>query len=183
MTSLSSISLTNPDPEVLWEDTSAKTVAFFCKRHPVCVDAELISELKKVSVARGDRNVRLCLHDSPEADHHDMIILEHQGKYYRPHKHLKKGETFHIMEGRMGIFTFDDAGSVIEARALEADEIFRVGVNMNHAVMPLSDVVIYHENKPGPFLGDGDSIFPDWAPVGLDIKEATAYSAHLASLL
>ena len=35
---------------------------------------------------------------------------------------------------------------------------------MYHAVMPLSDLVIYHESKPGPFTGEGDSIYPSWAP-------------------
>jgi cupin fold WbuC family metalloprotein len=181
--SLSTLSLMDPDPEILWEDTGSKTIAFFCKRHPVCVDTALLEELKKISEARGGKNVRLCLHDSPDADHHDMVILEHKGKYYRPHKHLEKGEAFHIMVGRMGVFTFDDAGNVTESRALGSGEILRVGINMYHAVMPLTDLVIYHENKPGPFLGDKDSIFPDWAPDGIDIEKAAAYSAELANLL
>ena len=181
--SLSTLSLLHPDPEILWEDAGAKTVAFFCKRHPVCVDAALIEELKKVSAARGGKNVRLCLHDSPAADHHDMVILERRGKYYRPHKHREKGEAFHIMEGRMCVFTFDDAGNVTESRALDSGDILRVGVNMYHAVMPLTAMVIYHENKPGPFLGEKDSIYPDWAPDGLDAEVAATYSAGLAGLL
>ena len=35
---------------------------------------------------------------------------------------------------------------------------------MFHAVLPITDFVIYHETKPGPFLGKMDSIYPDWAP-------------------
>jgi len=174
------VSLLNPDPKILWEVSGDRTVAFFCKRHPVRVDAALVEELKEISIMRGGKNVRLCLHNGPDADHHDMIILERMEKYYRPHKHLDKGEAFHIMEGRMGIFTFDDLGNVIEACTLDAGEIFKVGIDMYHAVMPLTEVVIYHENKPGPFLGEKDSIFPDWAPDGLDEEVAVAYATNLA---
>ena len=39
--------------------------------------------------------------------------------------------------------------------------------------------VIYHENKPGPFTGKGDSIFPDWAPDGADAAVAEAYVDEL----
>ena len=177
--SLSTLSLIKPNPEILWEDPGAKTVSFFCKRHPVRVDHALIEELKEISKLRHGQNVRLCLHDCPEAAHHDMIILENKGKYYRPHKHLEKGEAFHIMEGRMGIFTFDNAGNITDACALNSGEIFRVGVNMHHAIMPLTEIVIYHENKPGPFLGDRDSIYPDWAPDGLDDNITNAYVSEL----
>lgn len=171
----STLSLINPDLDILWEDTSAKTIAFFCKRQPVRIDVALVEELKEVSKLRNGQNVRLCLHDSPDAAHHDMIILERKDKYYRPHKHREKGEASHIMQGRLGIFTFDDAGNVTEACALNPGEIFRVGTNMYHAIMPLTEVVIYHENKPGPFLGDNDSIFPDWAPDGKNDKITRAY--------
>ena len=30
---------------------------------------------------------------------HNMIIFERKGKYYRPHKHEDKGETFQIING------------------------------------------------------------------------------------
>ena len=49
--------------------------------------------------------------------------------------------------------------------------------------MPVTDVVIYHENKPGPFLGDDDSIFPDWAPDGGGNDNAPQYMNNLLSLI
>ena len=178
---LSNISLLQPDSERLREDAGAKSVSFFVLRRPVKIDAAVIGELKEVSERRGGSNVRVCLHAGPDAVHHDMIILENQGKYYRPHKHDDKGEAFHIIEGRMGIFAFDESGAVIDAVVLEPQEIYRVEAGMYHAVLPLTDRVIYHENKPGPFTGEGDSIFPEWAPDGTNNEEVAAYVAALRS--
>jgi len=149
------------------------------------VDRELVSELKQVAAGLNGKNLRLCLHEGPEALFHDMVILEHPGNYYRPHKHLKKGESFHILEGSMGIFVFDQQGQVIDACVLDPQGsfLYRIDTDMYHAVMPLSDPVIYHESKPGPFTGDGDSVFPAWAPEGRDPGEVEGYTDFLRSML
>ena len=55
--------------------------------------------------------------------------------------------------------------------------MYSIAVGMYHAVMPLSDPVIYHESKPGPFLGDGDSMYPDWAPAEDDSDAVAAYKS------
>ena len=182
---LSSISILEPDAQKLREDLSAKSVSFFCLQRPVRVDQALLDEMKEVSVLRGGRNVRICLHSAPEDEHHDMVVLEHGGNYYRPHKHQAKGECFHVMDGRLGLLAFDEAGAVIDATILEAGDMYSIAVGMYHAVMPLSDPVIYHESKPGPFLGDGDSIYPDWAPAEDDSAAIEAYKSmargHLQS--
>jgi len=174
---LSTVSLLEPDGVKLREDTGAKSVSFFCLTRPVHVDQVLFDEMKRVSVQRGGRNVRLCLHSRPEDNHHDMIVLERSGKYYRPHKHMKKGECFHVIEGQLGLLVFDEMGSALDATALGAGEVYRIAVDMYHAVMPLSDTVIYHESKPGPFLGEGDSIYPDWAPLAEDAESVEAFQA------
>ena len=179
----STISLLHPDPAKIREDKSAKTVAFFCKERPVRIDAATVAELKAVAAVRGGANVRICLHEGPEAEHHDMIILEHQGKYYRPHKHIEKGETFHIIEGEMGIFAFDEGGAVTDCCTLGPGDVYRIAVGMYHTLLPRTEQVIYHENKPGPFLGDGDSIYPDWAPDGSDTAAVAAYTDALAARL
>lgn len=169
-----------PDPERIWRDPKAKTLSFFCRRRPVRIDAAVISELIQLGTGSSPCNVRVCLHESPASDHHDMIILEHRGRYYRPHRHADKGECFHIMQGEMGVFAFADDGSVIDAVRLGPGEIYRVEAGMYHAVMPLSDVVVYHENKPGPFKGDGDSLYPDWAPDGREAAATESYNRNLA---
>jgi len=162
-----------------------RSIAYFCKRRPVRVDDKLIGQLKECARKSGNRNVRLCLHESPDALFHNMLILEHKGNYYRPHKHLTKGESFHIIEGSMGVFTFDEKGDLLDSCLLggEANLIYRVGVDMFHAVMPLSDVVIYHETKPGPFLGERDSIFSLWSPDPNDREKVAIFKNKLRNSL
>jgi cupin fold WbuC family metalloprotein len=180
---LSRISLLKLDPDKIVEDMSSKTVSFFCRRCPVMVDSNLIDELKEVSRNRSNSNVRICLHDEPEAVHHDMVALERRDRYYRPHKHLKKGDTFHLIEGELGLFCFDNVGKVTDATVLRSGEIYRTAVNQYHAILPITEFVIHHENKPGPFEGPEDSIFPDWAPDGSDAEETNCYTEGLATLL
>lgn len=173
------------DPNSIRQDAGAKTLSFFRQSLPVRIDQDVIAQLKRLAVSRGNQNVRLCLHDSPQAPFHDMIILEHPGKYYRPHKHLTKGESYHIIEGAMGVCVFDEQGQVTDACLLtpEGTLVYRVGVNMYHAVLPLTERVIYHESKSGPFLGETDSLYPDWAPDGHDAQAVTEHVTRLRRAL
>lgn len=158
------ISLTNPDARLVREDTSAKSVAFFAKVRPVWVGKALYEELKQVSIDRGGRNVRLCLHSTPADDQHDMIILNRKGTLLPPHRHPGKAETFHLVEGRLAVFSFEENGDSAEAGVLSPGEVYRFNLDHYHTVMPLDDFVIFHESRVGPFLGDSDLIFPDWGP-------------------
>lgn len=173
------------DPESVRLDESGRSAAYFCRRTPIKVDADLVAELKKASSRLGGNNVRLCLHDSPEAAFHEMINLEHRGKYYRPHKHLTKGESYHLIEGSMGAIIFDEDGKMLDANVLEPQNnfLYRVGTNMYHAVMPLTDLIIYHESKPGPFLLEGDSVFAPWSPDGSDDDAVAEYVGKLEDML
>lgn len=184
MNELSSIDLS--DSGSIEIDDGPRSIAYFCQNRPVCVNTELVSQLKEISKKlNGVKNIRVCLHENPAAKFHDMIVLEHKDKYYRPHKHLKKGESFHIIEGQMGIFTFDDVGVIIDRCLLKlgGSLIYRVEANMYHAVLPLSNFVIYHEAKLGPFTGKEDSIYASWTPDGNNSKEVFQYVSSLRQSL
>ena len=173
------------DPQSVRHDPSAKSLAYFCLSEPIRFDQPLLAELKDLAAQRGDVNVRLCLHDRPEAAFHEMIILEHAGKYYRPHKHLAKGESYHIIEGSMAVFVFNDQGVVDDAVRLSPFDtlVYRIGSKMYHAVMPLSKTVIYHESKPGPFVRESDCEYPAWAPDGQDPTAVAVYTGILREAL
>lgn len=173
------------DPRCIRMDDAGQSRAYFSLRTPARVDRALIAELKTIAETLGGQNVRLCLHDSPAAPFHEMVIVEQRGVYYRPHKHRMKGESYHIIEGVIATFVFGDDGRLIDACELTPDSsfLYRVGVDTYHAVMPLTDLVVYHESKPGPFLGADDSIYPLWAPDGSDVEAARAYTADLLHAL
>ncbi len=171
------------DPDRVWRDPKAKTLAFFCKTLPAKVNRDLISELIDISESEGKVNVRVSLHDGPDAPFHDMIILERPGPFYPPHKHLQKGETWHVMDGRMGVFVFDDDGGIVDTSVVAAGEIYRLSLDTNHAVLPLGDYVVYHESKPGPFLGNADSLYPTWGPANGDTAAQDIFTARLRAAI
>ena len=166
-------------------DEGGRAVGFFCRSLPARVHNTLIEEMSRESEARGGKNLRLCLHSDPKSPFHTMLILERKGKHYPPHKHLEKGECFHILKGRLAVFSFDEEGGILDACLLEPDGYFlyRVELNMYHAVMPLSEVVVYHESKPGPFLGDSDAVPPKWAPAADDPDAIRRYEMRLMEAL
>jgi len=180
---LSTISILNPDPEKVFQDMTAKSISFFCLQRPVYIGSNLIKEMKDISRAEGGCNVRVCLHSEPESKHHDMVVLENKNKYYPPHKHEEKGECFHVIDGKLGILAFDDYGTIIDANLLEKGDIYRIEIGMYHAIIPVSDIVIYHESKPGPFLGGEDSIIPFWAAAEEDTKAVENYTFRALSKL
>ena len=85
----------------LWmRDKNAKSISYFSVTTPVTINKKDIEELKQKSKENNNSNIRLCLHSNPDETLHDMIILEYQDKKCRkPHKHLTKDETLHIIEG------------------------------------------------------------------------------------
>jgi hypothetical protein len=54
----------------------------------------------------------------------------------------------------------------VEAQRLDSKKRFicRIGKQTIHTLFPLTGYAIYHESKPGPFLGENDSIVLPWAP-------------------
>ena len=92
-----------------------------------------------------------------------MIILQQKKKFYTPHKHLKKGETYHIIKGSMACVLLSDNGKITKVCKLKKNDIFRTPLNIFHTMLPISNYVIYHESKTGPFLKKNDSIFPKWS--------------------
>jgi cupin fold WbuC family metalloprotein len=161
------------------QDKSARSTSYFAARESNGVDMTMIAKLKELSMETGrKKNYRICLHSSPASEFHNMVILEHKNsRYYRPHRHEAKQETIHLIEGRAAVIIFTYAGTIEQIMPMSADKmiIARLGADTYHTVIPLSDQVIYHESKPGPFLGEDDSLFPDWSPNGTDDNMAKAY--------
>ena len=58
------------------------------------------------------KDIRICMHKKSLDKHHDMIILQQKKNFYLPHKHLRKGETYHIIKGRMVCVLFNNNGKV-----------------------------------------------------------------------
>jgi cupin fold WbuC family metalloprotein len=163
------------------QDKQARSLSYYFTKDVAYVNQDMIAQLIEESAQNGNCNARICLHTSPDANFHEMIIMEYRDKYFRPHKHLEKGESCHIIQGEVAMFAFDDMGHVTHSHIVgrNGNMICRVGIDQWHTVVPLTEYAIYHESKPGPFLGASDSIYPEWAPDGTDKKDALLFMESL----
>jgi len=132
------------------------------------VDAKDVEILKSMAVANPRKRVRLCAHPNPDDLLHEMIIVLYDASYVPPHKELTKSESFHMVEGVMEVLIYNDDGSLREVVPLAAPGsdrpfYYRLSDSLFHTVLPVSDVVVYHEITNGPFH-PGGAQFADWAP-------------------
>ncbi len=160
----SKISLSNPKSVKV--NDSGLSRAYFCLTDHASVSKEVVNDLKKISADLGHKSVRICLHPGVDSRLQDMVVLIPKSQYFAPHKHLDRSESYHLIEGEAALFMFDEAGAVLECTVLNSSGTFlyRTRGDQFHALVPLSDQLIYHEARQGPFVPSGDSIFPDWAP-------------------
>ena len=158
--------------KLLREDKKAKTKAFFFKNSSSVFNKKFINFLEK-HYRKTKKDIRICMHKDPSDRHHDMVLLQKRKNFYKPwyenrkmgtfpHKHLKKGETYHLIKGKMACVIFNNKGKVKFTQAMYPNDIFRTPINTYHTQIPLSEYVIYHEGALGPFK-KGNSVFPKWA--------------------
>ena len=167
----------------LIEDKKGKTKSFYLKDPYKKVDVSVIEFLGDYSSSNNDCDVRVCIHEDENSVHHDMILLQNKSNYYTPHKHKLVGDTFYLIEGKLGCFLYSDSGSIIYSCVLTKGEIFKTPTNVYHNIMPISSKVIYHEAKSGPFIRE-DTIIPTWCPSLNDSQESiNNYKSYLLSTI
>lgn len=162
-------------------DLKGRTPAFFCSADVTVVDAATVRQLRDWTAEHGGCEARICLHGSPDSPVHEMVVLLRPEKYHRPHRHPRKGECYHAMEGSLAVLLFNEDGTVRETSVIEAgsNAVVRVPQGVWHATLPLTDPAVFHESRPGPFRPADDSEFPTWAPDGGDRDEAQAFVERL----
>jgi len=146
----------------LIEDKKAKNKSFFFKKENFIFNNKFLNFLEK-NYFKYKKDIRICMHKNSAAKHHDMILLQQKKNFYLPHKHLRKGETYHILKGKMACVIFYDNGKIKSKDIISKNNIFRTPINVYHTMLPLTKYVIYHESKVGPFLKKNDSVFPSWS--------------------
>ena len=151
------------------------------------VTSEMLDELKRKALASPRKRSRLCLHHSNAHQTQEMLIVFHEDTYMAPHRHPKeKSESYHVVEGTMTVYFFDDEGKVI--RSIEMGEagsgkafLYRIACTAWHMPVPTSEWLVYHETYSGPFEKDYDVEFPPWAPKEGDKKQVKRFLADVAA--
>jgi cupin fold WbuC family metalloprotein len=160
------------NPEVLYADDRLVTVS-----------RGQIGELVAAARSNPRARIRLCAHRAPGDALHDMLIVHGRSAYVRPHRHLDRAESFHVIDGRADLVLFDEGGTVSEVIALGDFAsglafFYRMSDPTYHTLLIRSDVLVFHEATTGPFKPGGTSFAP-WAPAD---GEAEAVSTFLAAV-
>lgn len=160
------------NPEVLYPDEEF-----------VMVSALDVALLKKMTIANPRKRIRLCMHPGIENSLHEMLILHTNTTYVRPHKHINKSESLHVVEGRADVVFFDDRGAIQKVIALSpyAEQgifYYRIEQPWFHTLMIYSEMFIFQEVTNGPF-DVTQTVFPTWAPKNDDLSGQTVFLDNL----
>ena len=112
-----------------------------------------------------------------------MIIVLSNQTYIRPHKHINKTESFHIIEGLIDVVIFDETGNIVEVvhmgDLLSGHNFFyRLSDDYYHTPIIRSDFAVFHETINGPF-DRTDTIEAPWAPDEADFFGQKKYSERM----
>lgn len=172
------------DPATCRHDPGARSISYFTRNGMALFDRRLAADLLLAARTSG-QNARLSLHADPNDLLHEMVIVQHASAYNRPKKHPDRPKSWHMIDGSMAIFAFDDEGRIIDEVVLDAADsvLYRLPAGIFHTNIPISDQVIHHETILGPFKGDGDRVYAPFAPDGSDPEAARLYTKTLLARL
>jgi cupin fold WbuC family metalloprotein len=159
-----------------------KVAVFYNHDEIVEVGRDWLEELKHRAYVADQKRARLCLHHSPDDVLHEMIIVFHVDTVIRPHRHLRKTESFHVIFGELDVVLFDEEGNVTRIvemgdAASGKTQVYRLSGPAWHSVIIRSEYAGIHEVTNGPFRAEENDFAP-WAP-----EEPEALRAFLAHKL
>ncbi|MFY7962546.1 MAG: WbuC family cupin fold metalloprotein [Elsteraceae bacterium] len=146
------------------------------------LDLSMIDFLKRRSRANRRLRARICVHPSAQDGLHEMLIAHHRDVYVRPHWHIGKSESLHVVEGSARARLFDHDGALtqtIELGPLHSGKtyFYRIAERACHSLVIDSEWLLFHEVTSGPF-NPAATIFPDWAPREDDLPGRALYDAR-----
>ncbi len=127
-----------------------------------------LKTLARMAQGTARKRIRLCTHQDAQSALQEMFIVHTIDAYVRPHKHLDKDESLHILTGEAELVFFDESGRIDGRLTLgprESGQPFycRVPRNRFHMLIILTDVLIFRETTSGPFDREKMTFAP-WAP-------------------
>ena len=142
-----------------------------------------IESLKQKALANDRKRIRLCSHKNVNDPLHEMLIIHTKDTYVRPHKHLNKSESLHVIEGSVDVVILDEQGEVTEVIPMGEYSsgrtfYYRMETARYHTLFIHSDFLVFHEITKGPF-NKLDTVFAPWAPQERDPQACKAYLQKL----
>lgn len=143
------------------------------------VDAKDITLLKAKAQTAPRNRSRICAHLDSAEKLHEMFIVHAKHTYIRPHKHLNKAESIHLIEGLADLVLFSDDGHIEDVLQLgdygsSRGFFCRMSTSCYHTLLIHSELLVFHETTTGPF-DRADTIFAPWSPDEADKSARTAF--------
>lgn len=137
-------------------DETGNTPAIYFKNAIPPIDLKILEKLKAFVEDNDFLTTRICLHQSTDDSVHEMIIIHSKSGNHRVHKHFKTSESYQILEGELEVKIFDDDFHEISSVKLSNEDsnssfLARISSGQWHVTLPVSDIVIFKETRPGPF--------------------------------
>jgi len=156
---------------------------FYADEKIIRVGKEEIDFLKKKALENERKRSRLCTHKDVNDLIHEMIIVHTKNTYVRPHKHLNKTETFHIIEGSADVIIFDEKGKITQVISMGEyssgkNFYYKLFEPFYHSLLITSDIIVFQEITNGPFRKE-ETIFAPWSP---DDKDEAGVKKFIANL-
>lgn len=152
----------------------------------VRVNQEYMETLKERARQNPRRRIRLCAHCSVNDLLHEMLIVHERGTYVRPHKHLNKTESLHIIDGLADVVVFDDDGKITDVMQMgdyKSGRIFyyRMQYPYFHTFLIHSEILLFHEVTNGPF-NRNDTVFAPWAPDETNVSSTLDFLKRIKNI-
>jgi len=143
-------------------------------------DLELLKQRARLN---SRQRVRLCSHPDLTDKLHEMIIVIRKNICVPPHKHPKKSESIHIIEGLADVVIFNDDGTINQVLPLGeygSGRFFycRMNSSVYHTLLIRSEFLIFHETTNGPFQKDSTQFAP-WSSGISDPESCKIYLEQL----
>lgn len=149
----------------------------------VSVNQKSVNLLISNSSETERKRMRFCAHPNPNSMTHEMIIVHEKDTYVRPHLHLERPESFHIIYGICDVIVFNHDGSILQVVNMgdfnsRLNFYYRLNESLFHTLLIYSDYLVFHETTQGPF-DPANTLFAEWAPVPNDDKEVKQFITDL----
>src|SRR3989338_8179133 len=118
-----------------------------------------LESLKEKVSATPKKRIRINIHASQKDSIHEMFIVNRKDTYIRPHKHLQKKESYHVIEGRAINVLFDDKGTIRKVIPLGDfssgfDFYYKLNEPQFHCLVIQSEYFVFVEVTNGPFRSE-----------------------------
>lgn len=154
---------------------------FYSGSDLVLFGSQQINRLKKQALINPRRRARLCTHAGKDDALHEMLIVHHKDVYVRPHLHIGRNESLHVLEGEAELSLFHPDGSLRSVVPIgRADDgrtpYCRIPAGTYHSLLFNSEWFVFHEVIAGPF-DPSCTVFAPWSPK--DDNSAAAFQMKL----